>query len=260
MATYFQWLKADYGFTRRAGQALHLQPAALPRRQEAAPAGLRHLRAVRDREAGRLQAEGLPARRRRLQHLLDDDRDAPRAGREEARRWCSASSMPRSSAGTTISTATTRPPTTLIKQRQSRDDRRADRLLDRQDEGVRHRRFRRRADARHRRHDRRAHEEFLRQDGARRRRQAEASTTRKAYTLQFVNKKRRARSAAEASERQPMSPRALACRAARLRCAASARRSPTARGARTASTSTSAPASSCRCSARRAAASRRRCG
>ena len=57
--------------------------------------------------------------------------------------------------------------------RQSGNDRRRDRLFDRQDEGVRHRRFRRRAEARHRRDDRRAHEELLRQDGARRRGQAE---------------------------------------------------------------------------------------
>ena len=49
------------------------------------------------------------------------------------------------------------------------NDRRAARLFGRQDEGIRHRRFRRFADARHRRHDRRADEELFRQDGARRR-------------------------------------------------------------------------------------------
>ena len=42
--------------------------------------------------------------------------------------------------------------------------------------------------ARHRRHDRRAHEEFLRQDGARGRGQA-VDRLAKAYTLQFVNKR-----------------------------------------------------------------------
>ena len=41
---------------------------------------------------------------------------------------------------------------------------------DRQDEGIWHRRFRRHAEGRHRRHDRRAGREFLRQDGAGRRR------------------------------------------------------------------------------------------
>ena len=34
MASYFQWLKADYGFNEAQGEALHLQPAAVPRRQE----------------------------------------------------------------------------------------------------------------------------------------------------------------------------------------------------------------------------------
>ena len=48
---------------------------------------------------------------------------------------------------------------------QSRHPRRPDRLFDRQDEGIRDRPVRRRADARHRRDDRRAHEELLRQDG-----------------------------------------------------------------------------------------------
>ena len=38
-----------------------------------------------------------------------------------------------------------RPANALIKQAQSGDDRRAARLFDRQDEGIRHRRFRRRA-------------------------------------------------------------------------------------------------------------------
>ena len=53
--------------------------------------------------------------------------------------------------------------------RQSGDDRRAHRLFDRQDEGIRHRRFRRHHEGRHRRHDRRADEELLRQDGGVRR-------------------------------------------------------------------------------------------
>ena len=49
--------------------------------------------------------------------------------------------------------------------RQSGDDRRADRLLDRGDEAVRHRRFRRRVDHGHRRHDRCAVGELLREVG-----------------------------------------------------------------------------------------------
>ena len=63
IATYFQWLKADFGFSESAREALHVQSAAVPRRQEQRHAGLRDLGALCDREAGRLQAEGLPARR-----------------------------------------------------------------------------------------------------------------------------------------------------------------------------------------------------
>jgi NMT1/THI5 like len=51
------------------------------------------------------------------------------------------------------------------QERQSRIDRRTDRLLGRQDEGIRHCRFRRFAQTGHRRDDRRAREGFLRQDG-----------------------------------------------------------------------------------------------
>ena len=50
MVTYFQWLKADYRFRRIESEALHLQRAAVPRRQEFGDAGLRHLRALCDRE------------------------------------------------------------------------------------------------------------------------------------------------------------------------------------------------------------------
>ena len=57
IASYFQWLKSEYGFNEKQGQALHLQPAAVHRRQEERDAGLRHLRALRGREGGRLQAE-----------------------------------------------------------------------------------------------------------------------------------------------------------------------------------------------------------
>ncbi len=50
---------------RRAGEALHLQSAAVPRRQEHGDAGLCHVRALRGRDAGQVQAEDLPARRSR---------------------------------------------------------------------------------------------------------------------------------------------------------------------------------------------------
>ena len=63
------------------------------------------------------------------------------------------------------------------------------RLFDRQDEGVRHRRFRRRHDARHRRHDRRADERASSTRWCAPAWSSRRSTLGKSYTLQFVNKK-----------------------------------------------------------------------
>ena len=129
---------------RAAGEALHLQPAAVPRRQAHRDAGLCDVGALCDRDAGRLQAEDLPARRPGLGQLFDPDRDAPRSGGEEARsgaalRRCLGDrlgqlSLRRQCRGERAHQA-----------RQSGNDRRADRLFDRQDEGIRHRQFRRHA-------------------------------------------------------------------------------------------------------------------
>ena len=108
MATYFQWLKADYGFSEFSGQTLHVQSAAIPGGQKERDAGLCDLGAVRHREGRALQAQSLSPRRPGLFHLFDVDRDAARSGRQKSRLWCSGSSMPRSSAGTITSTAETR--------------------------------------------------------------------------------------------------------------------------------------------------------
>ena len=67
----------------------------------------------------------------------------------------------------------------MIKDEQPGHHRRADRLLDRRDEGERRRQFRRHAEARHRRDDRRALEGFLRQDGGDRHGRRERPTTRR---------------------------------------------------------------------------------
>ena len=53
MASYFQWLKADYGFDEAKVKPYTFNRAAVPRRQEFGDAGLRHLRALRDRDARR---------------------------------------------------------------------------------------------------------------------------------------------------------------------------------------------------------------
>ena len=46
LVSYFQWMKRGLRLQRAAGEALHLQSAALPRRQEERDAGLRHVGAV----------------------------------------------------------------------------------------------------------------------------------------------------------------------------------------------------------------------
>ena len=145
---------------RRPDPPLHLQPGAVPGRPERDPAGLPDLRAVRGRARGRLHAQGLPARRCRLRHLLDHDRDQLEAGqgpsgpgatlRQRLDRRLVQLPVRRSSARQRAD-----------QGRQSRHDRRPDRVFDRQAQGVRHRRFARSAHARDRRHDRPALAELL---------------------------------------------------------------------------------------------------
>ncbi len=96
---------------RRAGAPLQLQPVAVPGRQAGGAAGLCDLGAAGGREAGRLQAGGAVAGRRRLVHLRHGDRDAPGPGEDQARAWCAASSRRPTSATRTTSTATARRPT-----------------------------------------------------------------------------------------------------------------------------------------------------
>ena len=105
--TFWAWMRARLRIQGREHQAVQFQLGAVHRRQAFDPAGLHHLGAFRDREAGPLQAQCLPARRLRLRHLFDPDRHAPRDRSRRTRTWCSASSAPRRSAGTTISTTTT---------------------------------------------------------------------------------------------------------------------------------------------------------
>ena len=222
--------------------------AAVPRRQEFGDAGLRHLRALRDREAGRVQAEGVPARRLRLQRLFDPDRDPARSGGEAAR---SGAALRRCLGHRLVPLYLRRQPARkrADQEAESGNDRRAACLFHRQDEGIRHRRFRRLDQARHRRHDRRAHEKFLRQDGARRRGQSPASTT--SAPIRCNSSTRASASSCGRNE--------LARFGQSFRCATSARRSRAARSRSMASISTCATANSSRCWGRPAAASRPRC-
>ncbi len=118
-------MKADYGFSDEPGEALHVQSAAVPRRQEERDAGLRHLRALRDREAGRqfkpkvflLADQGFDT----YSTLIETRRDLV----EKKPVWCSASSMPRSIGWYNYLYGDNTAANELIKKRQSGDDRRA---------------------------------------------------------------------------------------------------------------------------------------
>ena len=164
----FSMAEGGLRLRRVEGETLHLQRAAVPRRQEFGDGRLRHLGALRDREAGAFQAGRVPAGRSRLQQLFDVDRDAARSGRQTAR---SGAALRRCLGDRLVSL-----PLRRCASRQCADqaaepgnDRRPAGLFHRADEAGRHRRFRRYGEARHRRHDRRALAELLRQDGARRR-------------------------------------------------------------------------------------------
>ena len=139
------YLQMDAGRVRlraREGEALHVQSRAVPGRQAQRDAGLCDVGALRGREGRQVQAENLPDRRPRLQHLLDPDRDAPRGGGEAARpgaalRRCLGDRLVQLPLRRQQGRERADP------QAQSGNDPGDDRLFGRQDEGVRHRRFRR---------------------------------------------------------------------------------------------------------------------
>ena len=118
--TFWAWMRRRLRLQGREHQALQLQLRAVHRRQAFDPAGLRHLRAVRGRAAGRVQAERLPARRLRLRHLLDPDHDPPGNRREEPRSGAALRQTPPRSAGIITSTATTPRPTPRSRKRTPR--------------------------------------------------------------------------------------------------------------------------------------------
>ena len=109
-ATYFQWLKADYGFKDEQVKPYTFNPQPF-------------LADKKSRQQGYVTSEPFAIEKqggfkpkiflladtasRTYSTLIETARDSSR----RSRTWCSASSMPRSSAGTTTSTATTRPPT-----------------------------------------------------------------------------------------------------------------------------------------------------
>ena len=105
---------------------------------------------------GGFKPNDLPPRRQWLRHLRDDHRDPPRdswrRSPDVVQRFVDASTI----GWYNYLYGDNKAANALIKKDNPEMTRRADRLLDRQDEGIRHRRFGRRDEARHRRHDGRA--------------------------------------------------------------------------------------------------------
>ena len=112
-ATYFEWMKADFP----ASTTSSTSPTPSTRRRSS-PTRCRPSRATSPpsrcavKKAGGFKPNVFLFADNGYAHLLDA-RSRPRSehGRRTSRTSCSASSMPRSSAGTTISTATTKRPT-----------------------------------------------------------------------------------------------------------------------------------------------------
>ena len=82
--TFYAWLRLVYGFKDEAVRPYNFNSAPIHSKQDVYPAGLCHLRALRNRKTGRLQAQRLPALRLRLLDLFNPDRGSSRHRREEA--------------------------------------------------------------------------------------------------------------------------------------------------------------------------------
>ena len=85
-AGWWRFLAGQVRLHRRADPPLHVQPAAVPGRQDTGAAGLPRLRAVRHRAGGAFQAGGAAAGRCRLRRLRQHRHHQHQAGDREARR------------------------------------------------------------------------------------------------------------------------------------------------------------------------------
>ncbi len=176
MASYFQWLKADYGFDESKVKPYTFNAQPFLADKNSAMQGYVTSEPYAIETQGGFKPKVFLLADAGLQRLFDLDRDQARSGREAARpgaalRRCLGDRL------VPLHLRRQRAGKRADQETESGDDRRAARLFHRQDEGIRHRRFRQLGKARHRRHDRRAHEKLLRQDGARRRGQGRASIT-----------------------------------------------------------------------------------
>ena len=143
MASYFQWLKAEFGFSEAQVKPYTFNPQPFLADKSSAMQGYVTSEPSRSRSRG-LQAQGHPARRpgfNSYSTLIETRRDLVDKKPDLVQRFVDASIIgwynylygdPRRQCPD--------------QEAEPGDDRRADRLFDRQDEGVRHRRFGRRRD------------------------------------------------------------------------------------------------------------------
>ncbi len=172
VATYYQWLKADYGFKDSQVKPYTFNPQPFLANKKSAMQGYVTSEPFAIEKATNFTPKVFLLADQGFSRLFDADRNAARSRRQEAR---SGAALCRCLDHRLVQlhlSSTTAPANALIKKQ---NPEMTDDLLAYSvdaDEAIRHRRFRRRPDARRRRHDRRAHEGFFRRDGARRRRQS----------------------------------------------------------------------------------------
>ena len=168
MVTFFQWLKADYGFDEKKVKPYTFNAQPFLADKNSAMEGY----VTSEPYAIEKQAHFKPSVFLLADHgfnsystLIETRRDLVEKNPDLVQRFVDASAIGWYHYLYGDPQARQR----ADQEAQPGNDRRPARLFHRQDARGRHRRFRRHHEARHRRHDRRALEELLRQDGARRR-------------------------------------------------------------------------------------------
>ena len=94
IASYFQWLKSEYGFSESKVKPYTFNPQPFIVNKQSAMQGYVTSEPYAVREGRGLQAQRHPAGRLRLQRLFDPDRDPHARSSTRSPTWCSASSMP----------------------------------------------------------------------------------------------------------------------------------------------------------------------
>ena len=142
LSTFYAWMRLAWGFKDENVKPYNFNSSSFIIDKNSIQQGYVTSEPFEVEKTGRLQAQRLPALRPGILDLRDADRDAARYRRKEPR--------PRSALRRRLGDRLV--PLSLRRQhqgergdqeRESRNERRADRLLDRQAQGIRHRRFRR---------------------------------------------------------------------------------------------------------------------